>query len=723
MNELNRTSSPFAQTRTAPIAFNQSSIAAENDWTTFDSSSFNESVKRRRKKMAARVSKECPGEVGSWMNKPVNSDASWMPIAPPADDGQLQNGASSQVESEQLRDQRYIARRHMKPPRNTDSSSTSGVSQSRGRTNRVSSSASHPRRGRSLGSRRLLDNSDHSGRERSSSRRPSSENRGPSPSRRGRSRSQRSQPSDGSVVRVASSSGPPPTSNRRGRSASVTRRARSRSINTVSQYSREDISAKPPHSHEFSRIPVSCRPPRAMRDTSDDSNARANGSSQNGDNNIGRDVNFGTTQPLVSQPDPMPRVSSRKEGSLMEKLFGDQDNDGGRKGVIGTVSCDPSDSRALHLPERIHPRILLTATVYHNTASNLWITTINTNQRGVATNPATAAKHLKAFSFNSEREARESAIANAPPKMLSFNENSTCFICDGKFAVFRRASHCRNCGVCICNGCSVSWPSKMVPETYNLKKEKTVKICISCEMLNASLKDALSKGDYESIITLYGTGNVNLRNPFPMSKSDRKDELMYPIHCAAAGGKLEIVKWLIEERFCPIRRVSGGTKKGKKGFDTPILTSKRRSILAIAMANRNVDVLRYLVIEKNVDVHDIKDLSMALRALERVLAEVPVRNSSLHETVETKTRWDEDMYNEDDASDQEYQQSYSDDSSTIASRQNNEISDSCIICCDNTIDCVITPCGHQICCLDCSENIATCPVCNVDCQFIRVFKP
>jgi len=669
------------------------------------------------KKLAARESKESDGETRSWMNKPVNSDASWMPVAPPTDDREIMDGNFGQNEAGTLQDQHYISRRRRQPPRTTDASSTSGISQSRGRKHMSSSSsASHSRRGRSLGSRRLTSG------DTSSSHQITSENRCRSSSRRGRSKSRSRQPSDDSEVRVSSSSRPAPIPSRRGRSVSLTRASRSRSISRVSQHSGEEI-GKPTRSHEIARRPISGRPPRAIRNGTDDWSARTDGSSQNGDSNIGRDINFGTTQSPLFQASESHRASSRKEGGLMEKLFGDQDNVGGRKGVVGTVSCNPSDSHALHLPEKIHPRILLTATVYHNTASNLWITTINTNQRGVATDPAAASKYLKAFSFNSEKEARESAIANAPPKMLPFDQNSVCFMCDRKFAIFRRASHCRNCGVCICNACSVSWPSKMVPETYNLKKEKTVKICMSCEMLNVSLKEALLKGNFESIITLYGTGNVNLRNPFPLSKSDKKDEVMYPIHCAAVGGKLDIVRWLIEERFCPIKKVTDGTRKGKKAIDSPILTSKGRSILAIAMAYRNVDILRYLVVEKNVSVHEIKDLPMALRALETVLPQVPPRSVNLHQTLETNTRWDDDMYSEDDVSDPEHQQSYSDDNSTIDSRQNNEISDTCIICCDNAINCVITPCGHQICCLDCSENIATCPVCNVDCQFIRVFKP
>merc|ERR1719263_2463244 len=39
-----------------------------------------------------------------------------------------------------------------------------------------------------------------------------------------------------------------------------------------------------------------------------------------------------------------------------------------------------------------------------------------------------------------------------------------------------------------------------------------------------------------------------------------------------------------------------------------------------------------------------------------------------------------------------------------------KVLDDCIICCSNPIDCVIIPCGHQVCCLQCSGLISDCPI-------------
>ena len=228
-------------------------------------------------------------------------------------------------------------------------------------------------------------------------------------------------------------------------------------------------------------------------------------------------------------------VGARKNSSLSnlkEKLFGDSVSAEARRSYLpprtpqGSLSATSLNTvgssdrsatqpdRSAAQPEAVYTRTLLTASVYHNQATDLWITTINTNQKPSATNKSNAARYLKAFSFFTEREARESAYANAPPRMTPFSECPNCFICRGRFAVFRRSSHCRNCGVSVCGSCSTSWSARMIPETYNVKKAKSVKICKSCNFLAGAFRHALLEGQYDEAIALYNTGNINLRCPF-----------------------------------------------------------------------------------------------------------------------------------------------------------------------------------------------------------------
>lgn len=402
-------------------------------------------------------------------------------------------------------------------------------------------------------------------------------------------------------------------------------------------------------------------------------------------------------------------------------------------------------------PEAVYTRTLLTASVYHNQATDLWITTINTNQDPKKTNKSNASRYLKAFSFNTEREARESAYANAPPKMIPFSDSPHCFICRGKFALFRRACHCRNCGVCVCHNCSCSWPSKMIPETYNMKNSKNVKVCKSCNFLAGAFRRALTEGQYEEAVALYNTGNINLRCPFANVKGG--GEVLFPIHCAAAGGNLDLLRWLVDVHHCPIKLVRTGNKHNKeRGVDEPILTSKGRTVLGLAMSSQRVDVLRYLVSEKGMSVHEVKELKTSLLALEAVLNAFPRDYDDLPAGSDPALRIDIEstiggVYRSDAGGDttdggaSDYGSTDEGDNNTSEEDNNasgfdgsdehddeddsvsTTVADACILCYENSIDCVITPCGHQICCLECSENLTACPVCNSEGQFIRIFKP
>ena len=455
-----------------------------------------------------------------------------------------------------------------------------------------------------------------------------------------------------------------------------------------------------------SRPPIVSRP-RVKPDTPRSGRYGSHPDDGSIDGRIGRDISI--AKPTSSNASIASNSSRRTRSGLLGKLFGD-----GGHTSRGGIALD-----------QVRPRILLAATVYHNTATGLWITTINTNQRGVAKNPKLANKYLKAFSFPSEHEARESAIANAPPKMVSFHESPKCHICDGSFAVFRRASHCRNCGVCICKECSVTWSCKMIPDTYNLKKEALVRVCVSCDTLTRGFRTALLEGDYEEAIALYGTGNINLRTPFPVN--NKKEEVMYPVHCAVEGGNIEIVRWLVDVHFCPIKKVQASTKKARRGApESLIITSRNRHVLSIAIQRLQVDMIRYLVVDCGVSIHESTDLESSLRALEATLMRLPRTISNVPRPEgEAEPRWDNASFDEiSEPSTLSGERSLYEDAGTVGSKVSSKTKgDACIICFDRKINCVCTPCGHQVCCLECSSNMKACPVCNNRGDFIKIFRP
>jgi hypothetical protein len=206
-------------------------------------------------------------------------------------------------------------------------------------------------------------------------------------------------------------------------------------------------------------------------------------------------------------------MASRSTSNVMEKLFGD-----GRRQIEG------ADNEAM--TESILPRTLLPWSIFYNESTNMWVATINTNQKALdSDNVEAASKALRAFSLQTEAQARALAVAWTPPRMLAFEKSPKCFICKAKFAVFKRACHCRNCGVCICSNCTTQWPAKSVPETYNIKRESMVNICKSCHWLSNAFRVALLDGNHDQAVALHATGNVNIVTPFPPAFPGMKGEL------------------------------------------------------------------------------------------------------------------------------------------------------------------------------------------------------
>ena len=87
-----------------------------------------------------------------------------------------------------------------------------------------------------------------------------------------------------------------------------------------------------------------------------------------------------------------------------------------------------------------------------------------------------------------------------------------------------------------------------------------------------------------------------------------------------------MLQWLVDTHGCPLRsiRISGKSQKSSGSF-TPILTSRGRSLLGIAMEKEKIDLVRYLVVDKGMPLAGEKDLNMGtlIRILDRILRTIP----------------------------------------------------------------------------------------------------
>ena len=99
------------------------------------------------------------------------------------------------------------------------------------------------------------------------------------------------------------------------------------------------------------------------------------------------------------------------------------------------------------------------------------------------------------------------------------------------------------------------------------------------------------------------------------------------LQCAVIGKSLSLLKWLVEDNCCPLKsiRIGNGGRGAKADYYTPILTSKSRSLLNIALSNKSIDIVRYLVVEKRMSLQDERDIptEVLLQALDSILRVLP----------------------------------------------------------------------------------------------------
>ena len=168
-----------------------------------------------------------------------------------------------------------------------------------------------------------------------------------------------------------------------------------------------------------------------------------------------------------------------------------------------------------------------------------------------------------------------------------------------------------------------------------------------------------------------------------------------------------MVRWLVDTQLCPLVSIP----RSGKGAVVSIPTSAGRTVLDLAMSGRQPkrDILHYLVVSKGLSINDMKDTKLALQTLESLLKGgvcLPMENVTDPILSAANTKATVVVDDDDDT--------LRDDSVALQ--------DPCALCCDKETDCVLVPCGHQICCTECGHQVTCCPVCKVPCSVLRIFR-
>ena len=284
--------------------------------------------------------------------------------------------------------------------------------------------------------------------------------------------------------------------------------------------------------------------------------------------------------------------------------------------TAAALASNDDSAHSLFQIDRLHgmpinKRILNPFSVHYSLSSSCWIATITISRGCNNTESNSEFNKTACFEFSSEGEAKKFCKSYSKPKMLPASLN--CFICKDAFTSKVRPCNCRNCGVCICDKCTARWGARMIPKTYvnAAYQPHMVRVCTSCDWLSNAFCLALLQGRYQDAVKIFDSGNVNLRTSF----ADIRGESMFPVHCCALGGNVQLLQWLVDRQLCPLS-VKRDPKTGKM---LSVKTSSDRTLLDLAMVGKpKLDVLVFLI-HRGLSITDLAEPSLTGRTLEALL--------------------------------------------------------------------------------------------------------
>eukprot|EP00904_Undaria_pinnatifida_P005271 jgi/Undpi1/1874/HiC_scaffold_12.g05261.m1 len=359
--------------------------------------------------------------------------------------------------------------------------------------------------------------------------------------------------------------------------------------------------------------------------------------------------------------------------------------------------------------------------------------------------------------YDTAYEAERAAESFSSPIWQDHASTSKCSECRQTFhAIFARLRHhCRNCGRLVCSNCAGSfWVTSNMPSTYQRESSrKKVRVCCTCFTARWVFRNALLKGNYDRAMAAFGTGCVNLRVPYSTF-------IEYPVHCAAAGGSVEILSWLMEDRCCPVFKDRAKT--------VALVDKKGRSVMAVAAESGQLATMRYLALTQPSLLENYNNMAGLRRGLTACLnyddtekssprgqphatrgeccytygadwAPAPAHgggggnayggggggDSLVNGWVEVKqTAKDKPEASVLDAAYSTYDlpggggggggaavggggAGGSDEDGGVDPKS------VCIMCFNRKVNCTLVPCGHHCCCLTCAEKFDKCPVCRL----------
>lgn len=287
-------------------------------------------------------------------------------------------------------------------------------------------------------------------------------------------------------------------------------------------------------------------------------------------------------------------------------------------------------------------------------------------------------------------------LALAPPTWEPNNGRTgtaLCLICASSFGMLKRKHHCRNCGRLVCASCSEKrWLPNMLPPEFNKNSERSLRVCDMCYSATEGFRKALLAGDSQEAIQIFSGCRIRcLSKPYAIYEGS-----LYPVHCAAKAGSLELLMWLVEEHDCSLQVMTG---RGNTALAVACGALSQADITP-EQSTHLLELIRWLVCERGCAIHsELRDLRSVQDALHGLLLLSSGNPSSpTIPSAAAAPMW------------------------LPADDESRE----CIVCFESVAELVVlVPCGHVAVCTSCAAELQSagqsCPVCRTDIR--EVVKP
>lgn len=158
----------------------------------------------------------------------------------------------------------------------------------------------------------------------------------------------------------------------------------------------------------------------------------------------------------------------------------------------------------------------------------------------------------------------------------------------------------------MCSSCGDTfWAAKALPAVFSRDGEGKLRICRPCNLSTKAFRSNLEKGNFRGALDVFRQGRIRtVAHAFGLSPVDGA----FPIHCAAVGGSMDCIRWLVEAM----------------GASVDVKDGQGNNPMKLAVKFGRGEAMRYFAQSCHLKVEVVSDTKQLQKVLQCILEYCPV---------------------------------------------------------------------------------------------------